>query len=130
MEERTRGIVTPLWTLVALLLLVGGGLSYHIAAQRPRAVQFNSIYQAVLLSNGAVFYGKLDGYGTEHPVLNNVFYILSQQNPETKQVNNVLVRRGKELHGPDRMYLNPRSIVFVEPVSPSSRVAQLINEAT
>jgi hypothetical protein len=129
MEERTRGVVTPLWTIVVLLILVGGALSYRIVAQRPRSVQFTSPYQAVLLSDGAVFYGKLDGYGTEHPVLNNVFYIVSQQNPETKQVNNVLVRRGKELHGPDRMYLNPRSIVFVEPVGPNSRVAQLINEA-
>lgn len=129
MEERTRGIVTPLWTLALLVLLVGGALSYNLVAQRPRSVPFNSIYQAVLLSNGSVFYGKLDGYGTEHPVLNNVFYIVSQQNPETKQVNNVLVRRGKELHGPDRMYINPRSIVFVEPVGPTSRVAQLINEA-
>ena len=36
---------------------------------------------------------------------------------------------GKELHGPDRMYLNPNSIVFVEPVGPESRVAQLISEA-
>ncbi len=129
MEERTRGIITPLWTVALLVLLVGGALSYNLVAQRPRSVQFNSIYQAVLLSNGSVFYGKLDGYGTENPVLNNVFYIVSQQNPETKQVNNVLVRRGKELHGPDRMYLNPRSIVFVEPVGPTSRVAQLINEA-
>jgi len=41
----------------------------------------------------------------------------------------VLVKRGKELHGPDRMYLNPNSIVFVEPVGMDSRVAQLISEA-
>jgi hypothetical protein len=45
-------------------------------------------------------------------------------------VSNVLVKRGKELHGPDRMYLNPNSIVFVEPVGTDSKVAQLISEAT
>jgi hypothetical protein len=43
---------------------------------------------------------------------------------ESKQVNNVLVRRGKELHEPDRMYLNPTQILFVEPVGPNSKVAQ------
>ena len=43
---------------------------------------------------------------------------------------NVLVKRGKELHGPDRMYLNANSIVFVEPVGTDSKVAQLIDEAS
>ncbi len=37
----------------------------------------------------------------------------------------MLVKRGKELHGPDRMYL----IVVVEPVGPSSQVAKLIEQA-
>ena len=55
--------------------------------------------------------------------------IVTQTNPETKQTANVLVKRGKEMHEPDRMYLNPHQIVFVEPVSPSSKVAQLIAEA-
>jgi len=41
----------------------------------------------------------------------------------------VLVKRGKELHGPDRMYINADQIVFVEPVGPDSKVAQLINQA-
>jgi hypothetical protein len=34
----------------------------------------------------------------------------------------------KELHEPDRMYLNPNQIVFVESVGPNSKVAQLIDE--
>jgi hypothetical protein len=62
-------------------------------------------------------------------VLTKVYYIVTQTNPETKQANNVLVKRGKENHGPDRMYLNPNQIVFVEPISPSSTVAQLIAQA-
>jgi hypothetical protein len=86
-------------------------------------------YQAVLLSNGSVYFGKLDGYGGPHPVLNEVFYIMSQSNPETKQVSSVLVKRGKELHQPDRMYLNPQQILFVEPVGTSSKVAELIQQS-
>jgi hypothetical protein len=38
----------------------------------------------------------------------------------------VLVKRGKEAHEPDRMYLNPGQILFVEPVGEKSQVAQLI----
>ena len=54
---------------------------------------------------------------------------MSQTNPETKQASNVLVKRGKELHGPDRMYLNPEHILFVEPVGAGWKVSELITEA-
>jgi hypothetical protein len=40
-----------------------------------------------------------------------------------------LIKRGKELHEPDRMYLNTQQILFVEPVGPNSKVAQLIVQA-
>ena len=82
-----------------------------------------------MLSNGAVYYGKLADYGSRTPTLTDIFYIISKTDPTTKQVSNVLVKRGKELHGPDRMYLNASQIIFVEPVGPDSKVAQLINEA-
>ena len=96
---------------------------------RQNEVKFPTPYQAVLLSNGAVYYGKLAGYGTKSPVLTNVFYILSRQDPNTKETSNILVKRGKELHGPDRMYLSPGSIVFVETVTAGSKVAKLIQQA-
>ena len=41
----------------------------------------------------------------------------------------MLTKRGKEWHGLDKMMLNPNYIIFVEPVSPESKVAQLIAEA-
>ena len=92
-------------------------------------ISFSTPYQAVLLTNNSVYFGKLSGYGTPNPVLTDVYYIMSKTDPTTKQVQNVLVKRGKELHGPDRMYLNANSIVFVEPVGTDSKVAQLIAEA-
>lgn len=117
--------------IVCLLigLFLGHAITYHWMGHHRQAQTFPTSYQAVLLINGAVYYGKLDGFGTRNPVLTDVFYIMSKTDPETKQVTNVLVKRGKELHGPDRMYLNPNQIVFVEPVGTDSKVAQLINEA-
>jgi hypothetical protein len=108
-------------------LLLGHLITYHIGHHTSGG--FTTEYQAVLLSNGAVYYGKLQGYGTRYPILTDVFYIVSKTDPETKQVTNILVKRGKELHGPDRMYLNSNQIVFVEPVGSGSKVAQLISEA-
>jgi hypothetical protein len=117
-----RYIALSLLMFITIIVMAG-------CATPPTAVTFTTPYQAVLLSNNSVYYGKLAGFGTPSPVLTDVFYIVSQTNPETKQTTNVLVKRGKELHGPDRMYLNASSIVLVEPVSTDSKVAQLIEEA-
>ena len=62
-------------------------------------------------------------------MLRDVYYVQSATDPQTKQVSNILVKRGKEWHAPDRMILNSNMIVLVEPVNPTSRVAQLITQA-
>ena len=95
---------------------------------RPHAVPFTTTYQAVLLINGQVYFGRLSGYGTGIPVLTEVYYVQSSVDPQSKQQNNILLKRGKEWHGPDRMYINPQQIVIVEPVSPDSRVGELIRD--
>ena len=86
-------------------------------------------YHAVLLTNGSVYFGQMEGLGTPYPVLREVYYVQSNVNEQTKAVTNVLVKRGKEWHGPDRMIINEKSIVFIEPVGPDSKVAQLIAES-
>jgi hypothetical protein len=117
--------------IVCLLIgmFLGHAITYHLMEQHKQGQTFPTTFQAVLLINGAVYYGKLTGFGTRNPTLTDVFYIVSKTDPTTKQVTNVLVKRGKELHQPDRMYLNASQIVFVEPVGQESKVAQLINEA-
>jgi hypothetical protein len=130
--ETERRSPNKLWPVLGCIvsLLIGLAIG-HVATRKMErgSPAFPTSYQAVLLSNGSVYYGKLSGYGTRNPLLTDVFYILSKTNPDTKQVTNVLVKRGKELHGPDRMYLNSRQIIFVEPVGNDSTVAKLINEA-
>ena len=121
-----KGIV--LGCLAGLILLLSTGCA--APRMEPTAVTFSTPYQAVVLINNSVYYGKLAGYGTSNPVLTDVYYILSKTDPDTKKVSNVLIKRGKELHGPDRMYLNPSQIILVEPVGADSKVAQLIAEAS
>ncbi len=111
-----------------ILVLVAVGDSLYIIGSSRKSLKFDTSFQAVLLSNGSVYFGRLADYGNRFPVLTDVFYIQSSVNPDTKQTVNVLVKRGKELHAPDRMYLNPSQIVLVEPVGPNSKVMQLILE--
>src|SRR5580700_1895436 len=119
----------PLWLLVGAILLISG--CQQVKPVPPSAAIDPAKYYAVLLTNGSVYFGKLEGMGSPSPVLLDVYYVQpGPVDPNTKQPSGmVLVHRGKELHGPDRMILNDRSIVFVEPVGPDSRVAQLIREA-
>ncbi len=127
-NQRGSALVQTIWALAGLLVIAAATL--HIVWQlRASTTNFTTPFQAVLLTNGSVYFGHLQGYGGHNPVLTDVYYIVTQTNPETKQSNNVLVKRGKELHEPDRMYLNPNSLLFVEPVGPNSKVAQLIAQA-
>jgi len=124
-NQRGNAAVQVVWVIAAIVVIVAAFLLVRNTTPEP-AVKFTTPYQAVLLTNGSAYFGKLEGYGTPRPVLTEVYYIVTQTNPETKQSNNILVKRGKELHEPDRMYLNPNQILAVEPVGEKSKVAQLI----
>ncbi|MFZ0419297.1 MAG: hypothetical protein WAM04_14455 [Candidatus Sulfotelmatobacter sp.] len=124
-NQQGSAAVQVVWVLTGIVVMVVALLLLKELKPGP-AVTFKTPYQAVLLTNGTAYFGKLDGYGTPRPVLKEVYYIVSQTNPETKQTNNVLVRRGKELHEPGDMHLNPNQILCVEDVGPNSKVAQLI----
>ena len=87
-------------------------------------------YQAVALANGQVFFGRLESPGSDYLVLHDVFYIQSRQNPLTKDVANILVKRGGEAHGPDHMVLNRQQVTLIEPVKEDSQIAKLIAEQT
>ena len=119
----TRVIVILLGAAIALLaiLVLGDFL-------RSGKVTFDTPYQAVFLTNGQVYFGRLEKAGSPYPVLTEVYYVQSQVKADTKEPRNILVRRGKEWHGPDRMVLNAQQILFIEPVGPESTVAKLIAE--
>jgi hypothetical protein len=133
--SRWNGLVVKHLSLFLLILagvLVSACHMGKSATEVPASATIDSQrYYAVLLTNGAVYFGKLEGLGSPWPVLTNVFYVQAGPvDPNTKQSSGmVLIQRGHELHGPDRMILNEKSIVFVEPVGADSRVAQLIKQA-
>jgi hypothetical protein len=108
----------------AILLLAG--LTACNRSHDEKGPEISTPYAAVLLDTGQLYYGKLVNAGSRFPELTDVYYIQSQVNQETKAVTSVLVRRGNEWHGPDRMFLNERHVVLVEPVGTNSKVAQLI----
>lgn len=86
-------------------------------------------YYAVLLNGGQAYFGKLEDQGNGYVTLNEVYYVQTRVNPDTKETTSVLVKRGKEVHAPARMILNTASIQSIEPVGADSQIAKLIAEA-
>jgi hypothetical protein len=117
-------LTKPIGSLVAVILLIA--LTACGWGHPRKGPEVGTPYSAVLLDNGQVYYGKLAHAGSHFPELTDVYYIQSQVNQETKAVTNILVRRGNEWHGPDRMFVNERHIVLIEPVGTNSKVAELI----
>jgi hypothetical protein len=113
---------------IAMFLLCLFTASMAACGMSGDSVSFKTEYQAVFLDNGQVFFGKLEKGGSAHPLLKEVYYIGRQASPDGKETVSILLKRGNEWHSPEYMYLTSSHIVMIEPVSPTSRVAELIKE--
>jgi hypothetical protein len=122
MNTRNIRIIATIFITTLLVVFVSA------CDKKEEKLSFASEYQAVFLDNGQVFFGKLENGGADHPKLTEVYYIGQQASPDGKGVANILLKRGNEWHGPDSMYLTRNHIVMIEPVSSTSRVAELIKE--
>jgi len=125
-NQQGSAAVQIVWVLAGIVVIVAALMFARDTRPAPPEA-FTTPYQAVMLTNGSAYFGKLEGYGTSRPVLKDVYYIVTQNNPETKESKKVLVKLGKlELNEPDRIYLNPVQILGIQPVDPKSQVAQSI----
>lgn len=93
-------------------------------------------WQAVFLSNGQVYFGRLEGLSGDFVKLEEIYYLQLAQAPQPSdqkekqqqqpaQVS--LVKLGNELHGPeDMMTINRNQILFIEDMKPGSKVVEAI----
>lgn len=96
-------------------------------------------YQAVFLSNGQVYFGKMS-VSPSWIRLTDVYYLQATQSLQATSNNQInspksnpkdiqLVKLGSELHGPkDTMFLERNNILFWENMKDDSRVVQAIQQ--
>lgn len=97
-------------------------------------------YQAVFLTNGQVYFGKLEAVDSSYMRLTDVYYLRSQQSaldvtesedveePAAAQADIQLIKLGDELHGPeDEMIISKDQMLFYENLKPNGRVSELIS---
>jgi hypothetical protein len=123
--------VVGVWIGAALTVLAAAAVRQEFWGGGARAglPRFDTPFEAVLLDNGQVYYGKLTGLGTPYPEMTDVYYVVNAEDPTTKKVKHVLVKRGNELHAPTETFLSSRHIIMVENVGPASEIARLIRKA-
>lgn len=132
-----RAIILSVIAVVLFAALVVGGLFLYRAVSG--SIISKDKYQAVFLTSGQVYFGKLDSVGGDYSRLTDVFYIQASeaddeadaQNPqETETATDLqLIKLGSEVHGPeDEMLINKEQILFVENLKADGKVSDSIRQ--
>lgn len=145
------GSKTP-WIILGLVVVVivilgvlfrdklFGGSKDKTADGKPAMTSKPSEYQAVFLTNGQVYFGKMSDTDSNFATMVDIFYLQvvqpplqGQQDPNQPaaaqpQPQISLVKLGNELHGPvDEMKINREHILFFEDLKTGGQVVQAIN---
>jgi cytochrome c biogenesis protein ResB len=119
--------------VVAVLLVLGAAFAWKMALT-PNLVKKDQ-YQAVFLTNGQVYFGKLQSGGPQFLKLEDVYYLQTNQDPQKTDSNKTdgtnqtqtLIRLGKEIHGPDNeMVISRDQVLFFENISNNGTVGKAI----
>lgn len=129
-------ILLAVAAVAAVVVLIVGGW-YAMRAVNPGLID-TSKYQAVFLSNGQVYFGKLKIDG-EYYVLKDIFYLQASdaastsatsesENPQENAGNDVqLIKLGTEIHGPtDQMVIDKSQVLFFENLKDDGSVVKSI----
>ena len=148
MKRRTLSTVL---SLIIVLLLVGLGAYYvkNNGSFNPNRIIKDSganlsDYSAVFLTNGQVYFGKINAVTADEVDLSDIYYLQVNQaiqngssststkdkDDKANDTNVVLVKLGNELHGPnDRMHINRSQVLFTETLKSDSKVVTSIKNS-
>lgn len=110
-----------------LLFIIGIGVLGGIARFIYQVAGPDSQHKAVLLTNGDVYFAKVDAGLGRYVTLRDVFYPQVAQVPEGQQPEIRLIKFGGELHGPqDEIRVNRDHLIMIQPLRIDSQVLQTI----
>ena len=95
----------------------------------------SSEYQAVFLTNGQAYFGKITDISGNFLTIKNIYYLQAGQTAQPKDATSTsstplsLVKLGSEIHGPeDQMNIARSQILFYENLKNNSQVVQAIQK--
>lgn len=141
------GVFKSLVTLVAILIIIVGGMSLLKGSAvfnfKSGGATFSADWQAVFLTNGQVYFGKVANVDRDNVNLEDIYYLQVVNQPLQRTQEEVaeegvdlqqeqrltLIKLGNELHGPtDAMVINRDHVILMEDLRDDSRVVQAIQD--
>jgi hypothetical protein len=114
--------------VLALLIFLGTLVARSFSGSSfPSAID-SSTYQAVFLSNGQIFFGKLTAGDDSYDYLRHVYFLQSSVTSRGSSSGQQLIKLTKEIHGPEDLMVIARSqILYIENLDPHGQAAKLIS---
>ena len=121
--------------IIASVMFIGAYTVRAFGAVTASAAVKSKQYQAVFLTNGQVYFGKLSKVDSSYVVLKDIYYLQVQQTVQPKDSSTTannnsqvsLAKLGGELHGPeDVMYISRQQVLFWENLKTDGKVAKAI----
>lgn len=145
-NKRSSKKILIISAIIAVVVL--GSVGWFVWSMRDDSAKSvnNDEYQAVFLTNGQVYFGKISSINKDELTLDHIYYLQVQQSvqPATNGTSNTttngaaqtnnsqvsLAKLGSELHGPeDHMYVERSQVLFWENLKDSGKVVQAIKTA-
>src|SRR4051812_11812194 len=113
-------------TILSLLLLCSIYIVWRQTHDLPNGL--HGKWQAVFLTDGQAYFGKLGSASSRYVSLDDVYYLKAATDvSESKNLN--LIRLGGEAHGPEnQMFIAKDKILFIENLKPTSTVVAAIEK--
>jgi hypothetical protein len=128
--------------IVVLIVLFFGGYFALQALNKSNSMGGvkTSQYQAVFLTNGQAYFGKIKSINSNFIDLTSIYYLQAQQNGQpaetqpkatTSQANLSLIKLGGEIHGPEsEMFIARDQVLFWENLKNSGQVVKAIERSS
>jgi len=129
---------------VVVVIIVVVGVLFWQGSNNKEATEVTTVdsskYQAVFMTNGQVYFGKLTNLDSKYSELTDVYYLQVQQqniqpgsggntNNSSEQPQVSLTKLGQELHGPtDKMNISSEQVLFWEDLKDDSTVVKAIKD--
>jgi hypothetical protein len=116
-------IVLVLLVLVVRTQLFRAGIASLFAPSAGEVIERGD-YQAVFLTNGSTYFGKLEQQGDQWFLLRDVFYLSASDDTGTQ-----LIKRGSEAQGPkEPMIISREQVLFIENLREDGDIVTLIKK--
>lgn len=138
-EKKERGMLGKVVAVIVIAVIIAAVVMF-LRKDKSLAgdVVDSTKYQAVFVTNGQVYFGKVSGEDKQYVSLSDVYYLVlkqplqnqkegEDQNQDQAKPGYSLIKLGKEMHGPTSMSISRDQILFIENLADDSKVVSAIN---